>query len=250
MLNTRIIARLDIKGKNVVKGIHFEGLRVMGNPMELAKKYSNAHELLYIDTVASLYGRNQLTELLRRTSDEIFIPTTVGGGIKSVQDATRLFNAGADKITINTFALCQPSIINILSSRFGVQAISVSIQAKRVNGGWICYGDNGREPTSRGMAEYCQEVVALGAGEILLTSIDKDGTMSGPDLDLIRSIKVDVPLVYSGGIATVQHAIDALDAGADAICIGSALHYNKLKIEEIEDGINQIKFPHQERCVA
>jgi cyclase len=246
MLGTRIIARLDIKGQNCVKGVHFEGLRVMGNPMELAKKYSNAHELLYIDTVASLYGRNQLTDLLQEVSDGVYIPTTIGGGIKNLQDASELFQSGADKIAINSHALYNPDVINTLSGRFGSQAITVSIQSSQ----GMCFSNCGRERTGKCVDQWAEEAVALGAGEILLTSIDKDGTMSGPDLDLIRSIKVAVPLVYSGGIATVQHAIDAIDAGADAICIGSALHYNKLKIEEIEDGINQIKFPHQERCVA
>ena len=246
MLAKRIIARLDIKGQNVVKGVRFEGLRVIGDPIDLALKYKDAHELLYIDTVASLYGRNQLTDLLEETSDEIFIPIAVGGGIKSLSDVGKLLNAGADKIAINTFALRRPDIISDISSRFGSQVISVSIQSSHGR----CFTDCGREPTGLATLAWIQEAVSLGAGEILLTSIDRDGTMSGPDLELIKSIKVPVPLVYCGGIATVQHALDAIEAGADAIGIGSALHYNKLTIQEVDDELNKIEFQSEERCYA
>jgi len=202
MLAKRLIARLDIKGQNVVKGIRFEGLRVMGDPITLAKKYAEqgAHEILYIDTVASLYGRNQLTELLRRTSDEIFIPITVGGGIKSSKEAGELLNAGADRIAINTNGMCRPNLLQEISGRFGRQALTVSIQAKRTKTGWEAYTEAGRQKTGHNALEWTEEAVELGAGELLITSIDQDGTMKGWDLELIKAINVPVPVVYCAGI--------------------------------------------------
>ena len=252
MLRHRVIARLDIKGNNVVKGIHMEGLRVIGDPVELALKYyeQNAHELLYIDTVASLYGRNQLEELIRRTSDEIYIPITVGGGITGTETSRSLFNAGADKVAINTHAIRKPEIINNLAEILGSQALTVSIQAKKMGSGWEALIDGGRERTGIGVSEWVKNVYERGAGEILLTSIDQDGTMAGFDLELINSITIDVPLIACGGLGCVQDAIDAIDAGADAVCCGSALHYNKLTIGEIDDGINKEQFQDKKTCAA
>src|SRR3990167_6351053 len=186
----RLIARLDIKGASVVKGVQMEGLRVVGKPEEMAKRYAEAgaDEILYIDTVASLYGRNQLEALLEKTCEEVFVPITVGGGIKSVADARRLFNAGADKIAINTAALKRPDLINEMADKYGSQAVGVSIEAKRVSGGWECYTDNGRERTGVDAVVWADRSVSNGAGELLLTSVDRDGTRRGFDTELVAAI--------------------------------------------------------------
>jgi cyclase len=233
----RLIARLDIKGANVVKGVQFEGLRVVGKPEEMAQRYaeSGADEILYIDTVASLYGRNQLEALLEKTVESVFVPITVGGGIASIQDARRLFNAGADKIAINTAALKRPALINELAGHFGSQAVVVSIEAKRVNGGWECYTDNGRNRGASDIREWVTDVVGRGAGEILLTSVDRDGTRRGFDTELVAAIAphVPVPVTASGGCGSLEHLKAVLQAGADAVAVGSALHYGKVTFEEM-----------------
>ena len=250
MLLPRLIARLDIKGPNVVKGIHFEGLRVMGKPAEMAERYANqgAHELLYIDTVASLYGRNQLETLIQETAERVFIPITVGGGISDCKSVNRLLRSGADKVAVNTAALKRPELIRELADQFGSQAITVSIQVKRrtdgaASGKYEAYAECGRQRTEYDAVQWGCEAVRLGAGEILLTSIDRDGTMKGCDLDLICALRLPVPVVAGGGIGTVQHVNDALSAGADAVAIGSALHYNKLTFAEVEHGITKSNFP-------
>lgn len=232
----RLIARLDIKGPNVVKGIQFEGLRVVGNPAQLARKYAEegAHELLYLDSVASLYGRNQLEGLLTRTTDEVFVPVTVGGGIKSIGDMDRLLRAGADSIAINTAAIKDPDFIRRAADHYGNQAIVVSIEAKRTRGGWECYTDCGREKTGKCVIQWAEEAERLGAGEIFLTSIDQDGTMRGPDLELIKSLAhLGVPLAYGGGIRGQEDIKAAQAAGANAVAIGAALHYGKFHMERM-----------------
>lgn len=241
MLSPRLIARLDIKGPNVCKGIHFEGLRIVGNPATLAERYANqgAHELLYIDTVASLYGRNQLETLIQETAERVFIPITVGGGISSCEHVNRLLRAGADKVAINTAALASPGLIRELAQEFGSQAITVSIQAKRNGTGWEAYSECGRQRSGKFAVDWASECIGLGAGEILVTSIDRDGTMRGPDLELLGELQgISVPLVYCGGIATAEQAQECFEAGADAVAIASALHYNKLTFAEVENGIS------------
>lgn len=239
----RVIARMDIKGANVVKGIHFEGLRVVGKPEELARRYAagGADELLYIDTVATLYGRNQLSSLLERTCEDVFVPITVGGGIKSRADVKRLLDAGADKVAINSAAIRDPSLIRECADHYGSQAVVVSIEAKRTAsmGGWECFTDNGREKSGKDVALWACEAVALGAGEILLTSIDQEGTRKGFDLELIRTISRDcpVPLTVCGGLGMVYHGKQALEAGADSIACASVLHYGKLTIGELRNGL-------------
>lgn len=235
----RIIARLDVKGQNVVKGVQMEGLRVIGQPEELAKRYAaeGADELLYMDTVASLYGRNQLASLLSRTVEDVFIPITVGGGIKSRADVKRLLDSGADKVAINTAALRDPSLINECADYYGSQAIVISIEAKRKPmGGWECYGDHGREKSGRDVLLWAREAVSCGAGEILLTSVDRDGTRKGFDLDLIRSVgRLGVPLSVCGGMGKMDHALEALGAGASAVVTASALHYGLVTFKEMHD---------------
>lgn len=242
----RIIARLDIKGPNVVKGIHMEGLRVVGKPADLAKRYAEEgiDELLYIDTVASLYGRNQLGSLLERTVEDVFVPITVGGGIKSLGDVKRLLDSGADKVAINTAAIRNPSLIGECAARYGSQAIVVSIEAKKTQvGRWECYTDNGREKSGKDVLLWAKEAVGLGAGEILLTSIDHDGTRKGFDVDLVRAVAdgCPVPLTVCGGMGSVGHAAAALGAGADAVACASVLHYGKLTVKELRDGLAQRK---------
>jgi imidazole glycerol-phosphate synthase subunit HisF len=242
----RLIPRLDIKGAKLIKPVRMEGLRIIGDPNEYAQRYKDADELLYFDVVASLYGRNNLTEILRRTTENIFIPITVGGGIRSLEDVQRVFNAGGDKVAVNTGALKNPALISLIAERYGSQAIVVSIEAKRVNGGWECYTDGGRERTGKDVLEWSKEAVSRGAGEILLTSIDQEGTMKGFDCDLINSIAphVSVPVVACGGMGSLRHLHDVLDAGADAVAFASVLHYNKLTLGEIREYIES-EFPHR-----
>src|SRR3990167_3122466 len=241
----RLIARLDIKGQNVVKGICMEGLRILGKPEYMAPRYAEngADEILYIDTVASLYGRNQLEALLEKTSEEVFIPITVGGGIASKEDARRLFNAGADKIAINTAALKQPDLINELADHFGSQAIVVSIEAKRTSNGWEAYMDNGRQRSGRDAITWGEDAVKRGAGEILLTSVDHDGTRRGFDVDLYATIapNVPVPVTASGGMGTLEHLRAVLEHGhADAVAMASVLHYGKLTFAEMREAVNGV----------
>lgn len=239
----RLIARLDIKGQNVVKGINFEGLRVVGKPSDLARKYAqeSADELLYIDTVATLYGRNQLASLLAETTEDVFIPVTVGGGIKSRADVRRLLESGADKVAINTAAIRTPSLIKECADYYGSQCIVVSIEAKRRGTvGWEAFTDNGREKTGKDAVEWAHEAVDLGAGELLITSIDQDGTRRGFDVDLIKAIapNVSVPVTACGGAGSLDHIREVIREGkADAVAVASVLHYGKMTLREIRDAL-------------
>ena len=182
MRNIRLIARLDIKGQNLIKGIHLEGLRVIGSPNEHALRYyqQGADELIYMDCVASLYGRNHLGDIVRSAAKDIFVPMTVGGGIRSVEDATQILRSGADKVAINTAAVKRPVLISEISYRFGSQCMVLSIEAKEVGSGcWEVYTDNGRERTGIDVIEWVKRGVNLGAGEVLLTSVDREGTRKG-----------------------------------------------------------------------
>lgn len=239
MRNLRIIPRLDIKGPNLIKGIHLEGLRVMGDPQAFALRYyeAGADELVYMDIVASLYGRNNLSDIIRRTADQVYIPITVGGGIRSVDDARLLLRSGADKVAINTAAIARPELITEVSRRFGSQAMVLSVEAKQVAPGqWEAYTDNGRERTGLDVIQWVQRGVELGAGEILLTSVDREGTRKGFDIDLVRRVSraVPVPVIASGGMGTLAHFIEAAQQGeADAIAMADVLHYQRMTIPEI-----------------
>lgn len=247
----RLIARLDIKGAKVVKGVQMEGLRVVGDPAEMARRYaeSGADEILYIDTVASLYGRNQLESLLEKTTLEIFVPITVGGGIASKADARRLLNAGADKIAVNTAALKRPALINELADHFGSQAVVVSIEAKRVNGGWEAYTDNGRNRTGTDVLGWATDAVVRGAGELLITSVDRDGTRRGCDTALISEIapRVPVPVTASGGLGSLEHLRSVLtDGKADAVAVGAALHAGTVDFSTMREAALLARHrPHQ-----
>lgn len=243
MSRIRIIARLDIKGPNLIKGIHLEGLRVVGDPYEFAKKYyeQGADELIYMDSVASLYNRNNLTEVVERAARGIFIPMTVGGGVRSVDDAMKLFLVGADKVAINTGAVANKQLISDMANRFGSQAMVLSIEAKqKQGGGWEAMTDNGREHTGLDVVSWAREAVSLGAGEILLTSIDREGTQLGFDTALVKAVSeaVPVPVIASGGMGRLDHATAVVtDGAADALAVAYMLHYNKTDIAAIKDHI-------------
>ncbi len=235
-MSVRVIPRLDIKGPNLVKGIHLEGLRVLGKPWDFALKYYNngADELLYIDSVASLYGRNNLLDIVKETAKNIFIPLTVGGGIRTLEDISLLLRSGADKVAINTAAIKNPGLISEGAEAFGSQCIVLSIEAKRGNGGYQAFTDNGREPTGRDVFDWAGEAVELGAGEILLTSIDKEGTGKGYDLEVCSRIaeSVPVPVILCGGCGRPEHLTEAVNTGkADAVSAASIFHYNYLEGE-------------------
>ncbi len=231
-MNHRIIARLDIKGPNLVKGIHLEGLRVLGKPETFAKYYceNGADELLYIDVVASLYGRNSLEEIITRTARETFVPLTVGGGLRTIEDIRRVLRAGADKVSLNSAAIRNPDFIREASRRFGSSTIVISIEAIREPGGdYLAYVDNGREHTGLEVGKWAKRVEELGAGEIMITSVDQEGTGNGFDLSLTNAISsvVNIPVIASGGAGSKEDVADVIQKGrADAVAIASILHYD------------------------
>jgi cyclase len=240
MKTVRIIPRLDIKGPNLVKGIHLEGLRVLGKPEYFARYYyeNGADELLYMDVVASLYGRNSLLEIIRRTSKEIFIPLTVGGGLRTLDDIKAVLEAGADKVALNSAAIRRPELISEAAKKFGSSTIVVSIEAiKKPDGSYEAYVDNGREETGVDVFAWALQVVSLGAGEILVTAIDKEGTGKGFDLELTRKIadSVTIPVIACGGAGRPEHILNVInDAYADAVCIASMFHYDFIKQNNLE----------------
>ncbi len=236
-MHVRIIPRLDIKGPNLVKGIHLEGLRVLGKPEDFARYYyeTGADELVYMDAVASLYGRNSLVEIIERTSRQIFIPLTVGGGLRSIDDIRTVLRAGADKVSINTAAIERPELVREASRAFGSSTIVVSIEAiKRSDGVYEAYTNYGRDKTGVNAFKWAVLAAELGAGELLVTSIDREGTGRGYDLELTRAIAeaVPIPVIASGGAGRVKHASDVILQGkADAVSMASILHYNFIKRE-------------------
>jgi len=240
-LRTRLVARLDVKAPNLIKGVQMEGLRVLGNPFEFACTYyeQGIDEIIYMDVVASLYNRNSLTDLIKRTAADVFVPLTVGGGIRSVEDAREILRAGADKVAVNTAALRQPDLITQIAQQFGAQCMVLSIEAKRTKAGWWeALMDSGREHSGRDAIEWAKEGAKLGAGEILVTSVDRDGTRRGFDTDIIRAISesVAVPVIASGGFGLPQHAVEAVRlGGASAVAIADALHYRRCSLRDIRE---------------
>ena len=239
MSNTRLIARLDVKGSTLIKGVHLEGLRVLGDPQEYAKRYyaEGADELIYIDAVATLYGRSKLTDIVRRTAEDVFIPMTVGGGIRSIEDVRDMLGAGADKVAINTAAVNRPDLIVEVSRRFGSQCMVLSIEAKQqAEGHWEVYTDCGRERSGLNVVEWARRGEALGAGEILLTSVDREGTRQGFDLQLTHAITsvVGIPVIASGGMGKPSDLVDVVTQGkADAVAMADLLHYKRATIGEV-----------------
>jgi cyclase len=237
--NIRLIARLDIKGPNLIKGIHLEGLRVMGSPNVHALRYylQGADELIYMDCVASLYGRNHLGDIVKAAAKDIFVPMTVGGGVRSVDDATQILRAGADKVAINTAAVANPMLVTEIARRFGSQCMVLSIEAKQVGPErWEVYTDNGRERTRLDVIEWVKRGVAMGAGEILLTSVDREGTRTGFDVALVKAVstEVSVPVIASGGMGKSEDLLGVVrEGGADAVAMADILHYKRAEIGEI-----------------
>ena len=250
-MNIRIIPRLDIKGPNLVKGIHLEGLRVLGKPQDFADYYymHGADELIYQDAVASLYGRNSLLDIIERTATRIFIPLTVGGGLRSVDDIRTVLRAGADKVSINTAAVERPELIRESVLAFGSSTIVVSIEAiKNPDGSYETYVDYGRESTGVDAIEWASRAVELGAGELLVTSIDRDGTGKGYDLELTRQIAeaVPVPVIALGGAGRLEHIYDVIHEGrADAVSLASMLHYDFIHQYQFQES-NLLKI--QKKC--
>ncbi len=254
MATLRLIPRLDIKGSNLIKGIQMEGVRVLGDPREFASSYyqSGADELLYMDVVASLYGRDQLLDIVRHTAANIFIPITAGGGVRSVDDAAELLRAGADKIAINTAAVSRPELISEMAHHFGSQCMVLSIEAKQAAAGkWLAYTDNGRENSGIDVVEWAIKGVGLGAGEILLTSVDREGTRRGFDTALVQAVRqaVPVPMVVSGGMGKPEDLTEVvLKGGADAVAMADILHYKRSTLAEIRQVATDSGI--QVRCMA
>ena len=242
MHHIRLIPRLDIKGPNLVKGIHLEGLRVLGKPEHFARYYyeHGADELFYMDAVASLYGRNSLLDIVKKSAQEIFIPLAVGGGLRSVDDIRTVLRAGADKVSINTAAIHRPELIREAAMRFGSSTIVVSIEAiKQPDGAYEAYTDYGREGSGVDAFEWALRAVELGAGELMVTSIDCEGTGKGFDLTLTRRIAeaVPIPVIACGGAGNVDHVREVITEGkAEAVSVASLLHYHYIKHQNDQDG--------------
>ncbi len=240
MLTKRIIPCLDIKDGRVVKGVKFLGLRDAGDPVEVAKAYDQqqADELVFLDITASYENRKTLIKLVDDIARTIYLPFTVGGGIRSVEDIRDLLNAGADKVSINTAAVKDPELVRDSSRRFGSQCIVVAIDAKRVGPAWEVYINGGRNPTGIDALVWAKKVCDLGAGELLLTSMDADGTKNGYDCDLTKAVSeaVSVPVIASGGAGKPEHFADVLTkAGADAALAASLFHYQELTVKQVKE---------------
>ena len=239
--NIRLIARLDIKGPNLIKGVHLEGLRVMGSPNEYAFQYylQGADEIIYMDCVASLYGRNHLGDIVKNAVKDIFVPITVGGGIRSVKDAADILRVGADKVAINTAAVNNLQLITDIARHFGSQCAVLSIEAKEVAlDRWEVYTNNGRERTGLDVVEWAKRGVEIGAGEILLTSVDREGTRKGFDISLVNAVTeaVTVPVIASGGMGVPEDLLTVVNQGnADAVAMADILHYKRSEIGEIRE---------------
>jgi imidazole glycerol-phosphate synthase subunit HisF len=239
MAGLRIIPRLDIKGPNLIKGIRLEGLRVVGDPHAFALDYyaQGADELVFMDIVASLYQRNNLSDIISRAADQIFVPITVGGGIRSLADVNTMLRSGADKVAINTAAIARPELISEVASRYGSQCMVLSVEAKSSGAGrWEAYTDNGREHTGLDVVEWVCKAVRLGAGEVLLTAVDKEGTRKGLDLDLLAAVaqQVSVPIIASGGYAQPQELERVHALGVSGVAIADALHWKRSTVGDIK----------------
>ena len=239
MARLRIIPRLDIKGPNLIKGIRLEGLRVVGDPQEFALAYyrQGADELVFMDIVASLYQRNNLSDIISRAADQVYIPITVGGGIRSLDDVNRMLRSGADKVAINTAAIARPALITEVSKRYGSQCMVLSVEAKKNGSGrWEAYTDNGREHTGLDVVDWIARAVELGAGEVLLTAVDQEGTRKGLDLALLKAVtaRVEVPVILSGGFGGAQELGAAADAGASGVAIADALHWKRTTVNDLK----------------
>ena len=241
----RVIPCLDVDAGRVVKGVNFVGIRDAGDPVELAARYDaeGADELVFIDITASSDQRDTMVDVVARTAEEVFIPLTVGGGIRSVEDARRMLRAGADKVSVNTSAVERPELVGEIAEEFGSQCCVVAIDARsRDDGspGWEVFTHGGRTPTGIDVVEWARRVVALGAGEILLTSMDRDGTREGFELELTRAVveAVNVPVIASGGVGNLQHLVDGVVEGrADAVLAASIFHFGEHTVAEAKEAL-------------
>jgi cyclase len=237
MLTIRVIPCLDVKDGRVVKGVRFEGLRDAGDPVEQARAYDSAgaDELMFLDITASHEGRGAMIEVVSRTADVCFMPLSVGGGVRTVEDARALLRAGADKVSLNTAAVQSPDLISRCADAFGSQAVVAAVDAKRSGQGWRIFTHGGRRDTGLDAVDYVRTAADRGAGEILLTSMDRDGAKDGYDLDLLRQVTsaVGIPVIASGGAGTAAHLVEAVQAGgADAVLAASVFHFGELTIAE------------------
>ena len=237
----RIIPCLDVDAGRVVKGTNFVALRDAGDPVELAARYDadGADEVVFLDITATSDKRGTVVELARRTADRVFIPFTIGGGIRSAADAQAVLDAGADKVSVNSAAVQRPELVDELARAFGAQCVVLAIDAKRRDGGWEVFVAGGRTATGRDAVAWAREAVARGAGEILLTSMDRDGTKDGYDLELTAAVAgaVDVPVIASGGVGTLDHLVEGLRAGADAALAASIFHYGEHSVPEAREHV-------------
>jgi cyclase len=244
MLAKRIIPCLDVKDGRVVKGTQFLDLKDAGDPVENAKVYDaqGADEIAFLDITASYEKRDILIDIVRRTAEEIFIPLTVGGGVRNLEDIRKLLKAGADKVSVNTAAVKNPNFVEKASKRFGSQCIVIAIDAKRKEESWEVYTHGGRVPTGIDAISWAKQMEEMGAGEILLTSMDRDGTKDGYDIDLTRAIseQVGIPVIASGGVGTLEHLYDGLVLGkADAVLAASIFHYREYTISQVKSYLKE-----------
>jgi cyclase len=243
----RVIPCLDVDAGRVVKGVNFENLRDAGDPVELARRYDaeGADELTFLDITASSGERETTYDVVRRTAEQVFIPLTVGGGIRSVEDVDRLLRAGADKVSVNTAAIARPEFLREAAHRFGSQCIVLSVDARRSGEGFEVTTHGGRRGTGLDAIEWARRGQELGVGEILLNSMDADGTKSGFDLEMLRAVRavVSVPVIASGGAGAVAHFTPAVEAGADAVLAASVFHFGELKISDVKESLREAGHP-------
>jgi imidazole glycerol-phosphate synthase subunit HisF len=247
----RVIPCMDVDAGRVVKGTRFIDIRDAGDPVELAAHYGRegADELVFLDITATSDKRGTVVELARRAADDVFVPFTIGGGVREVADAQAVLDAGADKVSVNSAALARPELIDELARVFGAQCVVLAIDAKRTGESWEAYVAGGRTPTGRDAVEWAREGVERGAGEILLTSMDRDGTQDGYDLELLGGISgaVDVPVIASGGAGEPEHLVEGLNAGADAALAASIFHYGQYTIAEVKERLAAAGVPVRAR---
>ncbi len=248
MLTLRVIPCLDVKDGRVVKGINFVSLRDAGDPVAQAELYdrAGADELCFLDITASHENRDTILDVVARTAARVFLPLTVGGGVRSTGDMRRLLLAGADKCSVNSAAVARPALVAEAARKFGSQCVVVAIDARlRPDGGWEVFTHGGRQGTGRDAVTWAREVAALGAGEILLTSMDRDGTQGGFDLDLLRAVcgAVRVPVIASGGVGTIRHFIEGAETGATGLLAASVFHFGQLSIDAVKQGLAQADLP-------
>ena len=247
MLKLRVIPCLDVKDGRVVKGVNFVSLRDAGDPVEQAALYdaAGADELTFLDITASHENRDTILDVVSRTAARVFLPLTVGGGIRAVEDMRRLLLAGADKCSINSAAVARPELVAEAATKFGSQCVVVAVDAKRTETGWHVFTHGGRRDTGMDAVDWCRRVVALGAGEILLTSMDRDGTGRGFDLELLHQVcgAVRVPVVASGGVGTLQHFVEGVQAGATGLLAASVFHFGTFTIAQVKEALRQAGLP-------